>query len=87
MKLDLNSLLLVFRVYERSVVIDSLNLKLRQIARLSSNVISDDMSSAKYCLPFLMAQHEERSIYHAHVVTSGFLVGLIIHQCLCIEVN
>ena len=40
--------LLVFRVYyERPVVIDSLNLKLRQIARFSSNVILDEMSSTK----------------------------------------
>ena len=38
---------LVFQVYyERPMVIDSLNLKLRQIVRFSSNVILDEMSSA-----------------------------------------
>ena len=41
---------LVFRVYhERPVVIDSLSLKLR---RFSSNMILDEMSSAKYRLLF-----------------------------------
>ena len=40
--------LLVFQVYyERPMVTDSLNLKLRQIARISSNVILDEMLSAK----------------------------------------
>ena len=42
--------LLVFLVYyERPMpmVIDSLNLKLRQIVRFSSNVILEEMSSAK----------------------------------------
>ena len=38
--------LLVFRVYyKRPMVIDSQNLKLRQTARFSSNVILDEMSS------------------------------------------
>ena len=46
---DLRSL--VFRVYyERPMVIDSLNLKLRQIARFSSNVILDEMSTVKCSL-------------------------------------
>ena len=40
------------------MVIDSLNLKLRQIARFSSNVIFDEMSSAKCRL------HEERPLNH-----------------------
>ena len=45
--------LLVFRVYcERPTVIDSLNLKLRQITRFSSNMILDEMVSAKYHLLF-----------------------------------
>ena len=45
--------LLVFRVYnERPMVIDSLNLKLWQIVRFSSNVILDEMSSAKCYLLF-----------------------------------
>ena len=35
--------------YERLMVLDSLNLRLRQIARFSSNVILDEMLSAK-CL-------------------------------------
>ena len=45
---------LVFRVYyERPMVIDSLNLKPRQIAIFSSNMILDEMSSAKcHCLLF-----------------------------------
>ena len=38
--------------YEKPMVIDSLNLKLRQIARFSSNVILDEMSSAKCHLLF-----------------------------------
>ena len=37
----------VFRVYERPMVTDSLNLKLRQIAKFSPNVTLDEMSSAK----------------------------------------
>ena len=46
-----SSFLLVFRVYyERPMVIDSLNLKLRQIAKFLLNVILDDISSAK-CHP------------------------------------
>ena len=54
---------LVFRVYyERPMVIDSLNLKLRQIARFSSNGILDEMSSAKcrllFGVFFLIAQHD-----------------------------
>ena len=57
--------LLDFRVYyERPVVIDSLNLKLRQIARFSSNVICDEMLSAKCHL------HKERPHYYIHMVTS-----------------
>ena len=45
--------LLVFRVYyERPMMIDRLNLKLRQIARFSSNVVLDEMSSAKCRLLF-----------------------------------
>ena len=57
--------LLVFRVYyERPMVINSLNLKLSQIARFSSNVILDEMSSAKCRL------YEERPLYHIHMVTS-----------------
>ena len=56
---------LVFRVYyERPMVIGSLYLKLRQIVRFSSNMILDEMSSAKCRL------HEERPLYHIHVVTS-----------------
>ena len=43
------SFFLVFRVcYERPKVIDSLNLKLRQIAGFLSNVILDEMSSALF---------------------------------------
>ena len=48
------------------MVIDSLNLKLRQIARFSSNVVLDEMSSAKCRL----LQHKERPLYHIHIVTS-----------------
>ena len=45
--------LLVFWVYyERPMVIDILNLKLRQIVRFSSNVILDEISSAKCHLLF-----------------------------------
>ena len=69
--------LLVFPVYyERPMVIDSLNLKLRQIARFLPNVILDEMLSAKYHLLFLfiylflIAQHEERPLYHIHMVAS-----------------
>ena len=48
-----HSALLVFRVYyERPMVMNSLNLKLRQIARFLSNVILDEMSSAKCRLLF-----------------------------------
>ena len=69
--------LLVFRVYfERPMVIDSLNLKLRQIARFLSKVILDEISSAKCRLLFgffLVAQHEERPLYHIHMVTSRFI--------------
>ena len=60
---------LVFRVYyERAMVIDSLNLKLRQIARPLSNMILDEMSSAFWNI-FLIAQHKERPLYHVHMVT------------------
>ena len=52
------------------MVIDSLNLKLRQIARFSSNVVLDEVSSAKCRL----LQHEERPLYHIHMVTSRFIV-------------
>ena len=46
---------LVFQVYnERPMVIGSLNLKLRQIVKFSSNVILDEMSSAKCRLLFLV---------------------------------
>ena len=58
------------------MVIDSLNLRLRQIVRFLSNVILDEMSSAKCRLLFgfvLIAQHEERPLYHVHVVTSHFI--------------
>ena len=59
---------LVFRVYyERPMVIDSLNLKLRQIVRFSSNMILNEMSSAFLKIFFffsLIAQHEERPLYH-----------------------
>ena len=58
--------LLVFRVYsEIPMVIDRINLKLRQIARFLSNVILDKMLSAKCHLLFnfftniFIAQHEE----------------------------
>ena len=52
-------------------MIDSLNLKLRQIARLSSNVILDEMSSAFWnFFLFLIAQHEERPLYRVRMVTS-----------------
>ena len=55
--------LLVFQVYyERPMVTDSLNLKLRQIARISSNVILDEMLSAKchlFGFFFLITQHED----------------------------
>ena len=45
--------ILVFHVYyERPMVIYGLNLKLRQIARLSSNVILNEMLSAKCHLLF-----------------------------------
>ena len=60
-----------------TMVINSLNLKLRQIARFSSNMIFDDMSSTKCCLLlkfFLIAQHEERPIYRIHVVTSRLIL-------------
>ena len=58
------------------MVIDSLTLKLRQIARFSSNVILDEMSSAKcrllfgfffFFFFFLIAE----PLYHVHIVTSG----------------
>ena len=52
------------------MVIDSPNLKLRQIVRLSSNVILDEMLSAQCCLLFgifLIAQHKERPLYHIHM--------------------
>ena len=55
------------------MVIDSLNLKLRQIARFLSNVILNEMSSAKCLLLFgivLIAQHEERPLYHVQLLTS-----------------
>ena len=92
---------LVFRVYyERPMVSGSLNLKLRQIARFSSNMILDEMSSAKCHLLFgffLIAQHEERPLYHIHVVTSRsdiyltlFLVRNIKYElttCKCKLVN
>ena len=57
------------------MVIHSLNLKLRQIVRFSSNVILGEMSSAKCHLLFgfffiLIAQHKERPLYHVHMVTS-----------------
>ena len=52
--------------YERPMVIDSVNLKLRQIARFSSNMILDEISSSKCCL------HEERPLYQKHMVTSHF---------------
>ena len=58
------------------MVIDNLNLTLRQIARFLSNVILDEMSSAKCCLLvgfFLIAQHEERPLYHVHMVTSRYI--------------
>ena len=64
--------LLVFRVnYERPMVIDSLNLKLRQIARFSLNMILDEMLNV-ICFWefFLIVQHGERSFYHIHIVTS-----------------
>ena len=65
---------LTFRVYyERPVVIDSLNLELRQIARFSSNMILNEMSSAKYRLLFrffLIVQHKEWPLYHPQMVTS-----------------
>ena len=61
------------------MAIDSLNLKLRQIGRFSSNVILDEMSSAKchllFGIPFLIAQHEERQIYHVHMVTSCLTIN------------
>ena len=71
--------LLVFRVYyERPMLIDSLNFKLRQIVRFLSNMILDKMSSAKCCLLFgifLIAQHEERPLYHIHMVTFCCLIA------------
>ena len=66
---------LVFRVYyENPMVINSLNLKLRKIPGFPSNVILDEMSSAKCCLLlgiffFFIAQHEERRLYDIHTVT------------------
>ena len=73
-----NSILLVFRVfYKRPMVIDSLNLKLRQIVRFSSNVILDEMTAECYLLFgffFLIAQLEERALYHVQIVTSHFLI-------------
>ena len=69
----------------KTMVIDSLNLNLRQIARFSSNVILDGMSSAKCCLfffilfkllIFFIAQHEERPLYHVQMVTSS-LQGVV----------
>ena len=59
------------------MVIDSLKRKLRQIARFSSNMISAEMSSGHllnvvcFFFFFLIAQHEEKPLYHTHVVTSG----------------
>ena len=57
-----------------TTLINNLNLKLRKIARFLSNVVLDEMSSAKYRLlfgiSFWIAQHEERPFYHIHVVTS-----------------
>ena len=47
------------------MVINSLNLKLRQIVRFSSNVILDEMSSAFWNF-FWIAQHEERPPYNIH---------------------
>ena len=77
---------MVFQVYyEIPMVIDSLNLKLRQIARFSSNVILEKMSSVKchllFGVFFLIAQHEERPLYHIHMITSRF-TGLSFHK-LC----
>ena len=65
-------MLLVFQVYyERSMVIE--NLKLRQIVIFLSNVVLDEMLSAKCHLLFgifLIVQHKERPLYHVHMVTS-----------------
>ena len=58
--------------------IDRLILKLGQIARFSSNMVLDEMLSAKCRLPFwifLIVQHEERPLYH---VLKGFLVELFL---------
>ena len=64
------------------MVIDTLNLKLRQIVRFSSNMILDEMSSVKCCLLldfFWIAQHEERPLYHIHKVTSRYYYPLPLH--------
>ena len=62
------------------MVIDSLNLKLRQIVRFLSDVVLNEMSSAKchllFGIFFLIAQHEERPLYHVNVVTSRLLQWL-----------
>ena len=61
------------------MVIGSLNLKLRLIARFSSNVILDEMLSAKCHLLFdlyLIAQHKERPLYQIHMVTSRYMMLL-----------
>ena len=56
-------------------VIDSLNLKLRQIARFSSNMILDEMSSAECHLLFgffWIVQHKEKPLYHVTSLYSLF---------------
>ena len=60
------------------MVVDSLNLKLRQIARFSSNVNFDEMSSAK------CRRQEERPLYDIHMVTSLFhLDSLSLDNIMC----
>ena len=73
--------LLVFRVYcERPIVIDGLNLKLWKIAIFSSNVILDEMSSArrKTTLPYTLVTSRFQTFskvriqldieYHVHLI-------------------
>ena len=72
------------------MVIDRPNLKLRQIARFSSNVVLDEMSSTKCRLLFgisfsFIAQQEERPLYHVHMVTSRLSFVFIPNLPHCLQ--
>ena len=43
--------------------------------RFSLNLILDEMSSAKCRLLYFIAQHEERPLYHVHMVISRFFIA------------